>query len=255
MIRGLYTAASGMLAQQLANDNTADNIANLNTVGFKRRSTTHRGFEPMAIQRVQEKQERSPVIGQLTPGVEVHATAIHFSQGSLRQTGNPLDLALSGDGFLVVQLPNGQEAYTRNGSLKVDDSGNLTTHDGLPVLGENGPIVINGPVMDLTVTERGRLELRNQGEVGQLRLVTFNDNDLMEKQGNSLFVGGNPQAQPQPAGPRLTIQQGYLEQSNVNVVWEMMSSISGVRYYEALQKAIQQQNATLGKVVNEVGKG
>jgi flagellar basal-body rod protein FlgF len=255
MIKGFYTAASGMLAQQVANDNMADNMANVSTVGFKRRSTVYQSFPDMLLNKVQGGENQGQ-IGSFSPGVNVSSTAIDFSAGGFRQTGNPLDIAIENDGFLAVQLPDGQEVYTRNGSMTLNADGNLSLHTGELVLGEDGnPIQIGTQVSPLTLTAHGEILAGPVGVLGKLKLVQFEDNHQLQKLGNSLYTANGATPKTNGDGTKAaTLMQGYLEQPNVNVVWEMIQSITGVRTYEALQKSIQQQNQTLGKAVNEVGR-
>jgi flagellar basal-body rod protein FlgF len=255
MLRGLYSAASGMLAQQVATDNLADNMANVGTTGFKRRSTLYDSFPDMMLQRMAKGQQQAETIGGYAPGVTVRATRIDFSQGSLRQTGNTLDVALQGDGFLMVELPNGDTGYTRNGALTRSNEGYLTTHEGAFVLDEGGSrIALPLEAEQLTMSPKGNLTGPGNTVIARLGLASFDDTQQLEKVGNSVFSSAQPPRSTSFADSATVLEQGYVEQSNTNVVWEMMQSIAGTRHYEALQKSLQQQNQTLGKVVNEVGK-
>lgn len=256
MLRGLYSATSGMMAQQIATENLADNLANVSTIGFKRRSTLYDSFPDMMLQRMAKGQEKASEIGKYSPGVQVRATRVDFSQGSLRQTGNPLDIALQGKGFFMVELPTGQTGYTRNGSFTRDTEGYLATPDGGYVLNESGGRISLPDTMDrLQVGKNGELTVAGQGVLDRLGVATFDDPNLLEKAGNSIFIsqGAEPNS-TSGADSNTTFEQGSLELSNTNVVWEMMQSIAGTRHYESLQKSLQQQNQTLGKAVNEVGK-
>jgi flagellar basal-body rod protein FlgG len=256
MLRGLYSATSGMMAQQVATDNLADNLANVSTTGFKRRSTLYDSFPDMMLQRIGKGQAEATDVGKYSPGVQVRATRVDFSQGSLRQTGNPLDVALQGQGFFMVELPTGQTGYSRNGSFTRSTEGYLTTHEGAFVLNDSGGRISLPDTMDtLQIGKNGELSVTGQGVLDRLGMATFADANVLQKAGNSIFISQG--AQPQStsgANGNTTFEQGSIEQSNTNVVWEMMQSIAGTRHYESLQKSLQQQNQTLGKTVNEVGK-
>lgn len=260
MIKGLYTAASGMMAQQVATDNMADNLANISTAGFKKRNAIFGAFPEMLLQKVQDGKQTE--IGSLATGVQLQGTAINYAQGSLRQTGNPLDVAIQGQGFLQVQLDNGDTAYTRNGNLSIGPNGTLITSEGLEVQGQGGgAISIPADAGAITITQTGAVQVQTTGvaapqEVGQLSVVQFENPDDLEKLGTSLYtLSPNSQQQPIEAtlGQGTTLEQGFLEGSNTNVVSELIQSITGTRLYETLQKNIQIHNQTLGKLVSEVG--
>jgi flagellar basal-body rod protein FlgG len=245
-----------MMAQQVATDNLADNLANVSTTGFKRRSTLYDSFPDMMLQRMAKGQAETAEVGSYSPGVQVRATRVDFSQGSLRQTGNPLDVALQGEGFFMVELPTGQTGYTRNGSFTRSAEGYLTTAEGGYVLNDSGGRISLPEAMDrLQVGKNGELTVAGQGVLDRLGVATFDDPNVLQKAGNSIFISqGAAPANTSGAGTNTTFEQGSLELSNTNVVWEMMQSIAGTRHYESLQKSLQQQNQTLGKAVNEVGK-
>lgn len=246
MIRGIYTAASGMVAESLRNDVTANNLANVNTAGFKKDVAVSRDFASVLIQRINDG-EPAPVIGTLGSGTQIDEVATIQSTGSVRQTGNDFDLAIEGKGFFVVQTPNGLR-YTRNGSFTKSAQGELVTTEGYRVMGQNGPIAVNGT--KLTVSGDGTISV--DGIAGnRLQVVDFPDERQLTKEGNSLFIAPNGvQAQPTTSN----IQQGYLEMSNVNVVAEMINMISGFRAYEVNSKSVQAHDQLLDKAVNEVGK-
>jgi flagellar basal body rod protein FlgG len=178
---------------------------------------------------------------------------VYFSQGSLQKTDNPLDLAIQGDAFFTVEGRNGQPQFTRNGSFTLNGNQELVTAEGLRVLDTGGnPIQIPPSAGELTVGKHGEVRTLEGGDIAQLGLVTFARPEGLEKISDSLFYGSNPQ--PLDTSSTSTVQQGFLEQSNTNVVSEMLNSITGMRLYESLQKQITQQNQTLGKAINEVGK-
>lgn len=259
MIRGLYTAASGMVMEQTRNDTIANNLANVNTTGYKKDVAVFRTFPEMLLWRLTDADksqakaaaaEQAPkpaLIGSMGTGVRVDGIFQVHSLGALRQTGATLDLALGGEGFFVVSTPQG-ERYTRNGSFSLDEEGYIVTTEGRRVLGRRGAIRVEGK--DVQVDARGGV--RVDGRLADtLRIVDFADRNSLTKQGDSLFAG----PQPVNLGPdRFRVLQGYLEQSNVNPVSEMVNMITAMRSYEANQKAIQAEDQLLNKVVNEVGK-
>ncbi|HHY97495.1 MAG TPA: flagellar basal-body rod protein FlgF [Firmicutes bacterium] len=277
MLRGLYAAASGMLARGIWQDITANNLANLTTPGFKRDFPIFKTFADMLASRITDivpdradlkspglmrlnYRERVP-IGTLGMGTDFEGIATDLSQGPLVETGNPLDLAIDGDGFFVVQTPAG-ERYTRSGSFSLDNLGHLVTQEGFMVMGENGPIAlpIHGPqaIKGIEVTETGAILVSGK-PVAQLRIVRFQNPIDIVKEGNGLFrlAQGTAvaQVQPQPAGFSLMVKQGFLEMSNSDPITELVSMIECLRAYETNQKAIAFFDQTLEKAVNEVGRG
>lgn len=248
MIRGLYTAASGMLASQNQSDVIADNLANLRTPGFKEETSSLRAFPDMLISRMGgDSQGAAPpaVLGTLGTGVAVDPTTRLNLAGNLESTGLSTDMALTGNGYFVVQTPQG-ERYTRNGRFQLGSGGMLQTSDGYPVVGDQGAV---GPLSqnftvgaDGTVTDGGKT-------VAQLRLVDVPANALV-REGNSLYSSTQPATQAAGA----EVHQGILESSNVDSASQMVDMISVMRAYEANQKVIQTEDSTLDKAVNEVGK-
>lgn len=273
LLRGLYTAAAGMLTRGIWKDITANNLANLTTPGFKRDFPVFRGFPEMLVARITDivsdrmsagvprpmrggYRERVPV-GSLGIGVDFEGIATDSSQGPLIETGNPLDLALDGGGFFVVETPNG-ERYTRNGSFTLDDQGYLITHEGFRVIGDDGPVAIpvaGRPRADLEITETGEVLLAGQ-RVGRLRIAQFQNPAGLTKEGNGLFSAsaGASMIPGSPGGFSMVVRQGFLEMSNVNSITELVSMIECLRAYETNQKAIAFFDQTLEKAVNEVGR-
>jgi flagellar basal-body rod protein FlgF len=255
MIRGLYTAAAGMLAQTVATDTMANNLANINTAGFKRNGVSFQGFPEMLMHRIQGTGGAKPAIGSLYSGSAVHNTSTNFVQGSLHQTGNPLDVGLQGDGFFTVKTGNGQTRYTRDGSFTLNATGELVTQTGEKVQGTNGTIVVPAGSV-VAISPNGTISAISQTgsePLGKLALAQFDDNKALQKVGNNLYqapAGVTPKTTPNT----VAVAQGSLESSNVNAVSELVNSITGLRLYEALEKNIHAHNDTLGKAVNEVGK-
>ncbi|HHY47243.1 MAG TPA: flagellar basal-body rod protein FlgF [Firmicutes bacterium] len=273
MLRGLYTAAAGMLTRGIWQDVTANNLANLTTPGFKRDFPIFRSFPEMLVSRITDLisgqlpagipipmrggfRERVP-IGSLGTGVDLEGVATDLSQGPLVETGNPLDLALDGEGFFAVETPYG-ERYTRNGAFTLDNQGYLVTREGFHVMGDGGPIAIplaGRPAADLEITETGAVLLRGR-QVGQLRIVRFQNPGGLVKEGNGLFrASGEAMMIPDsPASFSMVVRQGFLEMSNANSITELVSMIECLRAYETNQKMIAFFDQTLEKAVNEVGR-
>lgn len=230
MIKGFYITASGMLARELVQEVLANNVANSGTVGFKRDRVIFRGvlegtYGPEGVLRVRTD----------------HA------QGPLIRTGNPLDLAIQGRGFFVVETPEGIR-YTRDGHFSLDEEGTLVTAEGYPVLGEGGTLELDlgGAV---SFGEDGTVKVGDV-VVGRLRVEDFDDLGALKKVGGGLFAAD---VEGKPAED-FRIRQGFLEGANVSPVAEMVRMISNYRAYEAEQRALIAQDETLRKAVNEVGR-
>jgi len=247
MLKGLYTAASGMLAQVTKMDVITNNLANASSTGYKRDIASFNlslaAFQqPPGIQLVSQSLSNSPVLS-----IKYNTD---FSAGSLQKTDNPLELALEGSGFWVVQTPNGTK-YTRNGTFSLDSQGQLVTSNGFLVLGKKGgPISLKGE----------KIEINTLGEVfvdGQfvdaLRIADFSPPNVLKKEGNGLFAVIDPTVQENPA-TGAQVRQGFLENSNVSPVALMAELIETMRGYETYQKAIHLFDETLGKMNNEVGQ-
>ena len=246
MIRGIYTGASGMVAEATRTDVISNNLANANTAGFKKDMTVTKDFASMLITRINDGAD-APVIGSLGVGVSVDEVATIHTPGIMRNTGNDFDMAMEGKGFFTVETPQGVR-YTRNGTFAKNIQGELTNQDGYRVLGQNGPIRIQGTAM--TVSDDGRVLVDSQ-PVGTLRIVEFADEKQLTKEGASLFAAPPGQnGNPATGG----VRQGFLEMSNVNVISEMVNLIANYRAYEVNGKVIQAHDQLLGKAVNEVGR-
>ncbi len=256
MIKGLYTAASGMLSTTMHMDTMANNMANMNTVGFKKNHTSIQSFPELMIQRVDAEGVKN--IGTLNSGSKIKATPVNFSQGALRTTGNTFDLAIQGDGFFTVMDNQGEPFYTRNGAFILNDSGDLVNQEGNQVLAlNNRPINIPRDGRKIEITSAGIISADGQ-IIDELHITRFQNNATLEKVGSNLFreTEATQINQDPPVDQALgySIFQRTLEGSNVNMIQEMVNNITGLRLYESLQKNIQMQNQTLGKVVNEVGR-
>lgn len=260
MIRGLYIAASSAISESKRIDVISNNIANVNTSGFKKDTMLTTSFQDVLMKRIgprdgSELMSKTPMpgvvanIGKFNYGVHVDQVFTNFEQGSLSQSSNPLDLALQGKGFFTVETPEGQR-YTRDGEFTLDAEGYLTTKEGYKVLGQNGPIKLEGKT--ITINESGKV-FSDENEIDTLKLVDFNDYKSLRKEGDGLFYDiSNDQGNVIEA--KGTVQQGFTEGSNVNSVKQMVEMITALRTYEANQKIIKTHDELLGKAVNEIAR-
>lgn len=266
MVRGWYTAASGMLAQQRRLDVISNNLANVDTTSFKRDVTVQKTFPELLLRRMNDDgviknpfgaSDIAPIIGKLGLGVETNEIFTEFEQGSLKQTSSPSDLALEGKGFFTVETPYG-EKYTRNGNFIVGVEGFLMTKEGYPVMGENGRIFLQD--QEYKINQDGQIYVRpitdpeaDSTYLDRLKLVEFENDRYLVKNGTSFYLS-TPLSGPAIAaeGPsRPSITQGFVETSNVNVVNEMVQMIEVNRAYEANQKTIQAADTMMAKLWNE----
>jgi flagellar basal-body rod protein FlgF/flagellar basal-body rod protein FlgG len=234
----LLIGLSRQMALRRELDVVANNIANLNTTGFKADSQVfHEHLMPVA------RAERFTGSDRRLSYVVDHVTWHDFSQGPVQQTGNPLDLALDGKAFLTVETPGG-ERYTRNGALQINAQGQLVTSDGHRVLGENGPIVFQLQDRDISVARDGTITVRegvnptDQGVRGKLRLAAFAQPERLRKDGTSLYVA--PDGVTPEADLNAAVLQGAIEKSNVRAVAEMTRMIDVTRTYTAIAGMLQQ---------------
>lgn len=244
MNSGLYAALTGATASMQRLDTIANNLANVNTAGFKRDRISFESLLQNTTAPPANRIADDPVFAG-----EIHAT--DFALGPQRQTGNPLDLALETDGFFVVNTPEGQ-AYTRQGNFRRGDSGQLVTADGYAVLGNGAPITIPPTAVKIDIDGRGGV-YADGAQVGTIDLVDFPKPYALQKQGNGLIKPADQNSPPQAAtGAR--VAQGYLEESNVSSITEMVQMIETNRHYEACAKIIRNFDDITGKAVNDLGK-
>jgi flagellar basal-body rod protein FlgG len=240
LIRGIYIAASGLLAESARQDVIANNLANATTTGFKRSESTSSPFGEMLLHNMGMPGE--PAVGTMEMGAQVQGIDRIDSQGALRYTGNRLDLALIGSGNFTIDTPNGRR-YTRDGSFGLDSDGRLVTKEGNHVLGVDGPITLDrGEVKmaaDGTITQGGAVR-------GRL-LLTDLAPESIATEGNSLYTGT-------PTGTsNARVRQNHLESSTVNVVSEMVDLIRVMRAFEANQKSVHAHDEALQASVTRVG--
>ncbi len=259
MFRSLHVAASGMTAQETKLDTIANNLANANTTGFKRQEAE---FEDLIYQNLRTPSANAagavaPAGAQVGSGTRVVATSRSFAQGPIQQTSNPLDVAIEGNGFLAVNRREGEIAYTRTGTLKVDPQGRLTTSDGLAI---EPAITVPADATSVTISSEGIVSAITSGQrqatqLGQLQLTMFPNPDGLNGLGHNLYgataASGEPQSGNAGDGGRGNFLQGALEGSNVEVVTEMIALVRTQRAYEINSKVISAademlRNATQG---------
>ncbi len=242
-----------MLVEQAKLDVTSNNLANVNTAGFKQDRVVTESFSGLLLHALDGASpmgvRRNRLVGELGTGANEVRSFSDLAPGALRHTGNALDVALLGEGFFAVDTPQGQR-YTRNGSFTVNEEAILVNGSGHPVLGVNGPISIRGTQVDIDTD--GTVFVDNE-PAGQLQIVSFANSDGLVKESGQYFRALEAAGQPTVAAG-VTVSQGDLEQSNVNTISAMVNMINATRSYEVSQKAIQAQDETLGKAVNEVGR-
>ena len=242
MIKGIFTSAAGMNYLRLKQEVTANNMANVNTTGFKKDGVFSRLLR--ANEKILKMNSSDFVRLEI-----VDETRTDHSQGSYHTTGNPYDLAIEGEGFFSVQTPQGV-MYTRNGSFMINQDNQLVTSNGYPVLGINGPVTIIGN--DVFIGDDGSVNV-DGAVVDVLAIVDFPKPYHLAKFGDGLFSGEAASAVNQTTD-RFRLRQGVLEESNVEIIDEMVTMIQTTREFDAGQKAIQVQDSTLDRAVNEVGR-
>ena len=257
MIRSLWIAKTGMEGQQAKLDAISHNLANVGTNGFKRGGVL---FEDLMYQNLRpagaatSEQTQLPTGLQVGLGVKVAASVRNFSSGSLQQTGNPLDLAIKGNGFLQIQMPDGTTAYTRDGALQLDASGALVTSAGYAVL---PGITVPAAATAVSIAEDGTITASIPGQaaqqtLGQLQIAAFVNPAGLESKGGNLYgetsASGTPNVGAPGSGGLGALQRGFVEGSNVNVVEELVSMIATQRAYELNSKAIQTSDQMLQRL-------
>jgi len=270
-----------MRAQQWRLDAIANNLANLDTDGYKRDVAAFKAFPELLIRRQDDdgvylhpfgSADAAPIVGKMGTGVELNELFTEFEQGAIKETTSDFDIALDGRGFFTVATPWG-ERYTRNGSFVLGKEGFLETKEGYPVLGENGPIRVKAN--NFQVDKDGRVfvnaaypddpELLIGREANlwedtvlldTLKIVEFDIDRYLEKQGSSLYRESETSgpAMVMLEGQRPKVLQGSVEASNVNPITEMVQMIEVNRAYEANQKIIQAEESALGTLINQVSK-
>jgi flagellar basal-body rod protein FlgG len=259
MIRALWTAASGMQAQQMNIDVVANNLANVNTAGFKK---SRADFQDLMYQNLKTTGAPSTNATQVPAGIQVGlgakpATVTKiFTAGNINQTGNEMDVAIEGDGFFQIQQPDGSTAYSRSGSFKKDSQGRLVNADGYPVIPN---VVIPNNATKVNIGNDGTVSVLQSGQntptnVGTIQLASFSNPAGLSSEGHNLFLPTDASGTATTGTPGQngvgTISQGFLEMSNVSVMEEMVNMIVGQRAYEVNSKAVQAADEMLQQANN-----
>ena len=256
MVRGLFTAWTGLETEQKRLDVISNNMANSATVGFKAENVTNQSFHDVITLKVNDSSENftDREIGTMSLGVKLGEVYTDYSQGSLRETGNDFDIALNGKGFLTLSVAdkNGNESikYTRDGSFTMDKDGYVVDYNGNRVQSESGDLQVPTDASNIIIDSDGSVYADDQ-YIDKISVVDFEDYDYLVKYADNMYTAIDGATQTTAAG---TIIQGYTEQSNVNVISEMVQMINITRAYEANQKVMQTIDGSLDQVVNTVGK-
>ena len=258
MLRALWTAATGMTAQQENIDVISNNIANVNTTGYKKMRAS---FQDLIYQTVEQPgvptsdTSQNPTGKQIGLGTRVAGTYGIFTQGNLIKTDRQLDIAIEGDGFFKIVLPDGTEAYTRDGNFKLDKDGRIVTGTGYPL---SPQITIPPNAVQISISPDGKvvaiMDDNTTTELGRITLVKFINPAGLKRIGNNLYVKTDASGDPIEANPGTQglgiLRQGFLEASNVDIVEEMINLITAQRAYEFNAKAIRAGDEMLGTVAN-----
>lgn len=257
MIRSLWISKTGLEAQQMQMDVISHNLANVSTNGFKRQRAV---FEDLLYQTLRQpgaqssQQTEVPAGLQIGTGVQPVATERIFTQGNLQQTGNSLDVAIQGDGFFQVLLPDGTTAYTRDGAFQLNSQGQVVTSSGYEI---QPAITMPANTISITIAKDGVVSALQAGastpvQIGQMQLATFINYAGLQSRGENLFLetaaSGAPQVNTPGANGAGMLNQSYVETSNVNVVEELVNMIQTQRAYEINSKSIQTSDQMLAKL-------
>jgi flagellar basal-body rod protein FlgG len=257
MIRSLWTARTGLEAQQTQLDVISNNLANVSTNGFKRSRAV---FEDLLYQTLRQPGAQSTQQTQVSSGLQIGtgvrpvATERIHTQGSLQQTGNTLDVAIQGEGFFQIQMPDGTTAYTRDGAFQLDNQGQIVTASGYPL---SPAIVIPSDTQTITIGKDGTVSVQQAGQtsptqVGTMQIATFVNPGGLQSAGENLYLETASSGTPTPNTPGSNgagvLNQNYVENSNVNVAEELVQMITTQRAYELNSRAIQTSDAMLGRL-------
>ncbi|MDF2539028.1 MAG: hypothetical protein K0S76_2049 [Herbinix sp.] len=256
MVKGLYTAYTGMANEQKRLDIIANNLANSATVGYKEENATNQSFDHLLTIKIKDESEafNDRPIGNMSLGVKLGEVYTNYGQGSLRQSTGTYHMALDGKGFFNVsamdKAGNVGTKYTRNGAFTMTKDGQIVDEDGNHLMGEGGDIQIPSNTANIVIDENGAV-MADGNYIDTILITDFEDYDYLMKSGDTMYQTLEGAVEI-PADAR--VKQGFTEQSNVNVVSEMVEMISVTRAYEANQKVIQSVDKTLELAANSVGK-
>lgn len=257
MLKGLYTAYTGMLNEQHRMDTLTNNLANSNTVGYKKEGATAQSFHDVFAYKIKDTTESPNMarrIGAMSMGVKIGENYTDYAEGPLKETGNTYDLAITGPGFFAIEFTNkaGEVStkYTRDGSFTLTEEGYLVTKDGDFVLDDRGEQIELNPLKTTSINEDGTI-YQDGRRVATIGITDFEDYNYLEHYGENLFQAIDGAEEKDAEGQILS---GYLEHSNVQVVKEMVEMINVSRAYETNQKMIQTYDGSLEIAVNQLGK-
>lgn len=255
MIRGLYTAHTGMLNEQNRLDVITNNLANAATTGYKKEGMTNQSFDDVLTVKLNDNSVGAldETIGSMSLGVKAGEVYTDYSQGSLRETGSTYDMALEGNGFFTVAVKDAQGndtmMYTRDGSFKLNSEGYVVDSEGNHLMSESGYLQIPNTSGSVGIDGQGNV-VQDGETIDRLLLVDFEDYNYLNKYGYNLYKAVDGATEREAS---CTLHQGFTEQSNVNSVYEMVQMISITRAYEANQKVMNTVDTMLDKAVNSVG--
>ncbi len=257
MLKGLYTAYTGMINEQNRLDTMTNNLANASTVGYKREGATSQSFDDILTVKIKDQSvgvRNVQRMGINNPGVKIGENYTDYTQGSFRVTGNTFDLALSGEGFFAIEYTNkaGQSSimYTRAGQFTLGKDGYLVNPDGDYVLDVNNNRIQLDTLQDTVIRNDGSIE-QNGTVVANIQVADFEDYNYLEKYGETMY---KPVEGAVMTEATADVKSGYLEMSNVQVVSEMVDLISITRAYESNQKIIQTYDSSLEIAVTQLGR-
>lgn len=257
MVKGLYTAYTGMINQEHRMDVLTNNLANVNTNGYKKEGATSQSFDSVLTYKIKDISEGPHIakrIGSNNPGVKIGEGYTDFSQGPLKTTGNTYDLALTDSGFFAVEFTDkaGETSvkYTRDGNFTLTEDGRLVTQDGDAVLNENGEPVKIDPQLEVQINTSGQI-IQNDRIVDTIQVTDFEDYNYLEHYGENYYQPVDGAVEKEALAK---VYSGYLETSNVSAVTEMVDMITVQRAYESNQKVITTIDSTLEIAANQIGK-
>ena len=257
MLKGLYTAYTGMINEQHRMDTMTNNLANASTVGFKKEGSTSQSFDDILTVKIKDQSvglQNVQRIGTNNPGVKIGENYTDYTQGSIRVTDNTYDLALGGEGFFAIEYTNkaGETStmYTRAGQFTLNRDGYLVNENGDYVLGTQNQRIRLNTLQDSEISSNGTIT-QNGVEVARIQVTDFEDYNYLEKFGETYY---RPVEGARTVRTGATVNSGYLEMSNVQVVSEMVNLIAITRAYESNQKIIQTYDDTLDVAVNQLGR-
>lgn len=258
MLKGLYTAYTGMINEQHRMDTMTNNLANADTNGYKKEGATSQSFDRVLAYKIKDTSEAGNLpkrLGTMSMGVKIGENYVDYSQGSFKETGNTFDVALSDRGFFAVEFTNkaGESStkYTRDGNFTLDRQGYLRTQEGDYVLAERGRRIRLNTTLDASIDRFGNI-YQDGGLVATIDVVDFEDYNYLERYGENYFQQIEGAREIDPEGTQ--VYSGYLEMANISVVTEMVNMITIQRQYESNQKVITTYDETLDTAVNQLGK-